>query len=297
MIPYSNPPINTILSDGYMIHSFINSSENNISWETIDSFGEEWQKFSDFEKKDLDIIGLDYFDQTELILNSETIALDVGCGSGRWAKYLSPKVKFIEAIDPSKAVFTALRMTKDIPNIRITQAGVESIPFDDNSFDFVYSLGVLHHLPDTTGALKRCIEKLKPGGWLLIYLYYNLDNRAYWYRGIFLISNFLRKIISRLPKKIKFAVCDIIALMIYFPFAKLNLVVNKFSPNLAAQLPLAYYSKTSFRIMQNDALDRFGTPLEKRFSKAEIRFILENLGLTNITFSNQKPYWHVIAQK
>lgn len=87
----------------------------------------------------------------------------MGCGSGRWSKYLSGKVKFIEAIDPSRSVFSASALTADIPNIRITQAGVDNIPFEDNSFDFVYSLGVLHHIPDTAAAMQACVNKLKPG--------------------------------------------------------------------------------------------------------------------------------------
>jgi hypothetical protein len=49
--------------------------------------------------------------------------------------------------------------------------------------------------------------------------------------------------------------------------------------------------------MRNDALDRFGTPLEKRFTKTEIEAMLKQCGLTKIQFSNNQPYWHVIAQR
>ena len=62
-------------------------------------------------------------------------------------------------------------------------------------------------------------------------------------------------------------------------------------------LPLSYYSDKSFNIIKNDALDRFGTPLEQRFTKVEIEEMMKNAGLTNICFSDNEPYWHVKAKK
>jgi hypothetical protein len=49
--------------------------------------------------------------------------------------------------------------------------------------------------------------------------------------------------------------------------------------------------------MKNDALDRFGTPLEQRFSKTEIVRMMECCGLKNIIVSEKEPYWHAIGQK
>ena len=49
--------------------------------------------------------------------------------------------------------------------------------------------------------------------------------------------------------------------------------------------------------MRNDALDRFGTPLEQRFNKSEIKAMMESGGLKNIVFSANAPYWHAIGQK
>ncbi|MEQ1734101.1 MAG: class I SAM-dependent methyltransferase, partial [Bacteroidia bacterium] len=67
--------------------------------------------------------------------------------------------------------------------------------------------------------------------------------------------------------------------------------------SLAKKLPLYYYTDKNFYIIRNDALDRFGTPLEQRFSKTEIATMLRSAGLGNITFSNQQPYWHAVGQK
>ena len=49
--------------------------------------------------------------------------------------------------------------------------------------------------------------------------------------------------------------------------------------------------------MKNDALDRFGTRLEKRFTKIEIQNLMELSGLHKIEFSNNTPYWVAIGYK
>jgi len=286
-------------SNGIVIKSFINDFEQNIDWESVNSFGNEWARFNSFNEHEIVLIGNDYFDLVKSdILNPEsTVALDVGCGSGRWDKFLSERVKFIEAIDPSKSAFIAANYLKEHKNIRVSQASVDNIPFPDNTFDFVFSLGVLHHLPDTESAITNCYNKLKSKGWFLIYLYYNLENRNFILKGLFYTSSLMRILISRMPQKIKIIICDLIAIFVYFPLAKSAKFISLVSTKLSRQIPLNYYSKTSFTIMRNDALDRFGTPLEKRFSKADIENMLIKAGFKNITFSDNAPYWHAIAQK
>ncbi|MEI6790077.1 MAG: class I SAM-dependent methyltransferase [Myxococcaceae bacterium] len=266
----------------------------NQDFKTVESFGAEWEKFCNFSREEIEHSGQLYFDLIdETMLNKNTVALDVGCGSGRWDKYIAHRVKFIEAIDPSSAVFVAERFFQEegIKNIRVTRAGVEQIPFPDNSFDFVFSLGVLHHVPRTEDGIRRCVEKLKPGGWFLVYLYYNLDNRSYVHGFLLKLVTFFRKGISNLPKPIKEAVCELIAATIYWPLASLSRLLS------TDVIPLSAYRNASFKVMRNDALDRFGTPLEQRFSRIQIQAMLERAGLSNIRFSEKVPYWHAVAQK
>ncbi len=298
MVPYTKQPVRYHMEREYQVASFLTAEDTNIDWETVKSFGEEWGKFNNIPTDQIDKIGRDYFDIVEdEILHPGALVLDVGCGGGRWAKFLTRRVKFVEAIEPSQAALSASRFLRSIQNVRVTQATVEQIPFADNSFDFVYSLGVLHHVPKTQEAIQRCYEKVKPGGWFLLYLYYNLDNRNFLYKIIFKASDVFRRIISSLPGGIKRPVCDVIAVMIYFPLVNLSRVLSFVSLRLADAIPLAYYRRTSFQIWRNDSLDRFGTPLEKRFSKDEIQQMLTASGFSNIQFSQKPPYWHVIAQK
>jgi SAM-dependent methyltransferase len=181
--------------------------------------------------------------------------------------------------------------------VRVTQAGFGGIPFEKGSFDFVFSLGVVHHLPDTQAAIAEAASMVKPKGWLLLYIYYALDGRGFLFRFIFGCSDLLRRIISKLPKALKFFCCELIAIFIYGPLILLTKFVKLFGGNAWKKIPLSYYAGHPWKISRNDALDRFGTPLEKRFSKKEIELMLVNAGLTNIRFSDHEPYWHVVAQK
>ncbi|WMJ72903.1 class I SAM-dependent methyltransferase [Cytophagaceae bacterium ABcell3] len=299
MISYSQSPVKKLSKGDIEIASFVHN-DGNLDPETVKSFGEEWQKFGTFAEQDLSTAGSQYFDIVDdQVMNKSTIALDVGCGTGRWSKYIAKHVHFIEAIDPSNAVYAAANFLGDTKNARVTQASVDNIPFPDSSFDFVFSLGVLHHLPDTAHAMKKCVSKVKPGGIFLVYLYYNLDNRGPLFKVLFKLSNLVRKVVSLLPQNLKFLICDLLAVVFYMPFVTLARVIQHtpFLKQKVHLIPLSYYRDKSFRIIRNDALDRFGTPLEKRFSRKEVKNLMEEAGLTNIKFSEKEPYWHATGVK
>lgn len=300
MLSYSKVPVKTIAWSGGEIDSFVTDDEGNLDRETVESFGEEWTKFAAFSAEEIRKVGDEYFDVVaENMLGQHVTALDVGCGTGRWTKYLAPKVGFVEAIDPSAAVHSAVQLLHDEQNVRVTQAGVESIPFEDESFDFVFSLGVLHHIPDTAKAMQSAVKKLKPGGHFLVYLYYSLDNRGAGFKALFKLVNGIRSIVAGMPTFWKKLTCDFLAIFVYLPMIGLSGLVKLLTggSKLYAKLPLSYYVGKSWNVIRNDALDRFGTPLEQRFSKEEIRQMMEACGLVDIQFSTQAPFWHAVGRK
>ena len=300
MIEYNISPKNFISLDGNKIASFVSEADSNVDQDTVDSFGKEWTTFSTFSDEDIRIAGDQYFDiVTDKMIGPASMVLDIGCGTGRWAKYLASRVKFIEAIDPSSAVLSASKLTAGNKNIRITQSGVDVIPFPDESFDFVFSLGVMHHLPDTQDAIQKAANKLKKGGHFLVYLYYSLDNRSLFFRMLFLPVHLLRMIVHRLPHGLKVIVCDILAVILYVPVISLAKLIRFLFPSKLwyKKMPLAYYCDKSFQIIRNDSLDRLGTPLEKRYSRKEIEMMLRKAGFTEVIFSENEPYWHAVARK
>ena len=274
------------------------SNDENIDKETVRSFGDEWLQFSEFSDEDIRVAGNQYFDIVPESIYTGKYVLDVGCGTGRWSKFLSEKVNAIEAIDPSEAVVSAATLLQNDDNVRISQASAGDIPFPDNTFDLALSLGVLHHIPDTQAAMQKCIDKLKPGGHFLVYLYYSLDNRGILFKSLFNLSNLMRNIISAFPFSLKRFVCDVLAFLLYLPFIAIARILGLLGfRDWARQIPLSYYVGKSINIIRNDALDRFGTPLEKRFSKEKIHQMMADCGLTNIIFSAKEPYWHALGKK
>ncbi len=282
------------------IAAYSSAQSSNIDRQTVEAFGNEWLSFHHFSDKDLQDIFRHYFDiVTPDMLNDQKTAIDLGCGSGRFIKALLPRVKHIVGLDPSKAVLAADQLIGQSDKVTLIQADIDNIPFPDDYFDFAYSLGVLHHIPDTRLALQRCVQKLKKNGYFLLYLYYNLDNRPLPYRLLFAASNLLRRIVCQLPPTPKRYVCDLLAILLYMPFVGLCRLLKKIGvpTALRQRIPLYFYEDKSWYIIRNDSLDRFGTPLEQRFSRQHIETMMNYAGLTDIVFSEQTPYWHAVGRK
>ena len=271
----------------------------NIDNKVVEDFGREWKRFNHKEIDDsvLDSSFKDYFDIFPLHQLGDAEGFDMGCGSGRWAKFVSPHVKLLHCIDPSNEALEQAKSNLDqTTNCDFECSSVDVCSLENSSQDFGYSLGVLHHIPDTLEALKSCASKLKPGAPFLLYLYYRFDNKPKWYALIWKLSDFLRKIIANLPYPLKFFTSQVIAFTIYFPLAKIARLLELCRLNVS-NIPLSEYRSKSLYMMRTDALDRFGTRLEQRFTKAEITKMLADTGFENITFSDQAPFWVSLAYK
>jgi SAM-dependent methyltransferase len=271
----------------------------NIDEKTVASFGDEWSRFDQtgMSNDEAYMVFKEYFSVFPWdALPSDAEGFDMGCGSGRWAQWVSPKVGKLHCIDPSKAIEIAIANLSAHRNVSFHKASVDSQCLPKNSQDFGYSLGVLHHVPDTAAAIRSCVDLLKPGAPLLLYLYYSFDNRPWWFRAIWRTSDLGRQVIYRLPPAIKNLTTDAIALIVYTPLAVLSSLMERLGFNVGS-IPLSYYRKHSFYTMRTDARDRFGTPLEQRFTRHQIREMMECAGLVNVCFSDAAPYWCAIGYK
>lgn len=300
MKSYNKPSIQTIQATNKPIEVFTKlDGTENIDADVVNDFGEEWKKFAVHSDESVKELRKEYFDIIdETIVNKNTYMIDIGCGSGRWTDYFVDKAGFIEAIDPSDAVFVADKMLGQKENVRITKASVDTIPWDDETFDFGMSIGVLHHIPDTKKALITCVKKIKKGGYFYVYLYYRFDNRGVIFKTIFYLSDGLRKVISRMPQGLKRFTCDTLAVLIYWPLSRFAGVLHKMGlHSLAKKIPLEPYYNKPFYNLRNDCLDRFGTKLEQRFLKPEIEAMMQEAGLTDIRFGEKSAFWHAVGRK
>ncbi len=170
------------------------------------------------------------------------------------------------------------------------------MPIEDSSMDFGYSLGVLHHVPDTQAGIAACVKKLKPGAPFLVYLYYAFDNRPWWFRAIWRLSDVLRTMVSRFPHGLRYFSSQFLALLVYLPLARFSWVMEKAGIDVS-NFPLSAYRNLSFYTMRTDALDRFGTRLEQRFSHEQIKSMMEQAGLERVEFSASEPFWCAVGYR
>jgi SAM-dependent methyltransferase len=265
----------------------------NLDAATVEGFGKEWGTFTQeaLSTPERAQIFAKYFSLIDWSKKPRRV-LDMGCGSGRWDVLVAPLVGELVAADASPEALEVAKRNVSAPNVSFVECTPETVRFPDGYFDLIFSLGVLHHLPDTQAAIGSLACKLAPGGRLLLYLYYAFDNRPAWFRIIWKLSDLLRRCVSRLPFFLRYALSQVIALLVYWPLAR----TAKYLP-VPDSWPLRFYADRSFYVMRTDALDRFGTKLEKRFTKEQIVVMLRAAQLENIRFSDSDPYWVCAASK
>lgn len=272
----------------------------NIDPEVVSDFGAEWARFDQAGMGEAETQAL--FDRYFAVfpwdrLPKDAVGFDLGCGSGRWARLAARRVGTLHCIDPAEAALNVARnKLREQPNAVFHHAGVSAIPLADGSMDFGYSLGVLHHVPDTAAGIRSCVAKLKPGAPMLLYLYYALDGKPWWFRAIWGASDLVRRVVSASPRPIKFAACQVIAATVYWPLARLAGLLEKAGAKVD-NLPLSDYRHMSFYSMRTDALDRFGTRLEQRFTRVQIDAMMRAAGLADIRFLEGPPFWCAVGFK
>lgn len=265
----------------------------NLDSATVKGFGDEWSKFtqqalSDRERAE---VFQKYFSLIDWTKKPKKV-LDMGCGSGRWDVLVAPLVAELVAADASPEALSVAKRNIRADNVSFVECTPDTLPFVDEHFDFIFSLGVLHHLPDTQAAILSLVRKLAPDGVLLLYLYYAFDDRPVWFRTVWKLSDLLRRCISRLPFPLRYLTSQVIALSVYWPMAR---IAKHF--RVPSSWPLNFYADRSFYVMRTDALDRFGTKLERRFTKHQIVTMLESAGLKDIRFAESQPHWVCAASK
>jgi len=278
--------------------------DENLDQNVIDGFGHEWAAFDYAETETAEALDAQFAAYCAPLDLSQfypltSVAGDFGAGSGRWSSRLAPYFSRVYALEPSDGASVVLKTKfESDPKIVVLQetVGVNSIPAA--SLDLAMSLGVLHHIPDTALAIKDVSRSIKPGGVFLCYLYYNLENKPTYYKMIFQGVNVVRRVISSLPQPVRRLSATVIAAVVYWPLARLSKVLSRLGRN-TSNLPLHHYADMPFVMLANDALDRFGTSLEQRFSKAEITEMLcaADFNLTTLKFSEVEPFWTFTVNK
>ncbi len=164
-----------------------------------DSFGFEWNIFA---RTQLDSARGDSVSRDTFVMKTGwspeslrgKVVLDAGCGMGRFAEVCANAGAVVYAVDLSRAVDAAARNLASRPDVHVLQADIMRLPFPEGSFDFIYSIGVLHHTPNTRAAFLGLPALLKPGGAIAIWVY---SRRL----KVFVGGEILRLLTPHLPKR------------------------------------------------------------------------------------------------
>lgn len=237
------------------------------------SFGYQWNRFS---KTQLDSANGSTRSRDTFVektgwkledLRGKSV-LDAGCGMGRFAEIAANAGADVHAIDLSLAVEAAAANLGARPNVSFYQADIFNLPFAEGSFDYIYSLGVLHHTPDTRRAFLGLTRLLKPGGRITIWVY---ARRRFMYNG----SEILRPLTSRLPKPLLLSLCRVAVPLYHIHRIPALGVVS------GAILPTSRDPDPAWRWL--DTFDWYSPTYQWKHTHEEVRGWFAEAGLSEIT--------------
>ena len=248
---------------------------------TAQSFGYEWTHFAEM-RAEWEQNFLDYMAPHGPEFFCGKRVLDAGSGSGRHAYYSAHFGAEVWAVDLGVAVEVTRRNTAHFDSVQVVQADLHQLPFAPKSFDFVYSIGVLHHLPDPEAVFREMLKFLKPGGTAQIYLYWQPEGQPV-KRALLSAVNAVRQVTTRLPHPVLHALSYPAAAAAFAGFVWPYRALRQVGLNtLAETLPMKQYAAYPFSVCVNDQFDRFSAPIEYRYTRAEVRGWLERAGLEDI---------------
>jgi SAM-dependent methyltransferase len=261
------------------IPRFVDVPEDETARRTQASFGYEWTHFNDWKKSGTTNFD-DYFQGIDLVALAGRVVLDAGCGMGRHAIQMAKVAGQVVAVDFSRAIDQTSRNASNLSNVDCVQADLLALPLADGSFDFVYSMGVLHHLAETERALAGLIRKVRPGGRVRVYLYW----KGHGLKGLALATvAAIRRVTTRTPFAILRTACYVLSVGLYVAVVMPYRALSALGVSGHKTWPLFVYSKYPFNVLYNDQFDRFSAPIEKRYDADEVRRLLEDAGLTDVS--------------
>lgn len=194
--------------------------------------------------------------------------LDAGCGMGRFVEVALQAGARVVGMDLSFAVDAAAANLRRFPNAHWVQADLFAPPFRDGAFDFVYSLGVLHHTPEPRRAFEGLVRLVRPGGRISITLYSG-------YNTVYVRStNAWRRLTTRLPMPVLYGMSHLA--VPYYHLCRLPVLGLGFQ----ALWPISMHRSRQWRVL--DTFDCYSPRYQSYHTHPEVFDWFAATGLTDV---------------
>lgn len=233
---------------------------------TIERFGHEWTRYGDYNVENLPR----FLEPAQSQLAPGMVALDAGCGAGRHMLAMADTGIEVVGVDLSWAVETAHSRSRNHPLAHVVQADLCRLPFRGSAFHFAYSLGVLHHLPDPSRGVAAIVPHIRPGGFLLAWVYMRTTRK--------LMLEPLRRVVQALPPRAISGVSLLLAALEYGliigPYARLSRAFGRSVLPRLVPLRIKEYAELGFRVSRVDWYDRLAAPVSQPMTMIQAQALL-----------------------
>ncbi|GJL65086.1 MAG: hypothetical protein NPIRA05_00570 [Nitrospirales bacterium] len=244
------------------------------------SFGYEWTKFAQYSVDNFSL----FIQPLEQGFLENKFGLDVGCGAGRHVRQATALGAEIVGFDLSHAIDIARSANDNNPRAHFVQGDVFNLPFRQGMFDFIYSLGVLHHLPNPEQGFQHLVPHLKQEASIFIWTYQRTKRKE--------LLELVRPITTRLPLEGIKALSWLATVVDYGLFVNCYRLFQRYE-RIAALVPsrIKEYASYDFLSSYTDWFDRLSAPLSNFYNEEEIHAWFRRAGLSNITTSLVEDSW------
>lgn len=277
--------------DGYLDVSIDQQADESTS-RTFASFGYEWNTFDDVRPEDAEFADV-YFRDLDFEKLHGKIGLDAGCGKGRYTRFIAPHLDALCALDGSDAVIAAVKNLDQFGNVAVVKSDLRSAPFAKESFGFISSLGVLHHLDDPRAGFERLVSLLAPGGTVLVYLY-SRPKELNVRRVALMLSAAVRRMTVQMPHRVLKPFSTAMAVVLSILVVQPGLFGQRRGISVLSGLPMSAYRGKPLRSLVLDTFDRLSAPVEHRYVWNELEPWFSSAGLI-VDSKRDEAGWFVVA--
>ena len=253
---------------------------------TAAGFGWQWQHFTQQDEKYAEQF-LGWIAPVTPEFFRDKVVLEGGCGKGRHTQLAARwGAREVIGIDLSVAVETAFAATRSLPNAHIVQADIYHLPLA-RKFDYAFSIGVLHHLPDPRGGFVSLASKVQPGGYISAWIY-GAENNEWITR---FVNPVREKITSRIDQRALLQLSKIPAACVYVAtkliYGPLNRNGSTWSKHLFYNDYLSSISSFGWREQHTIVFDHLVAPTAFYISREDFETWWRDIGARDVVIS-----WH-----